>query len=179
MIKLLLLDRDGILNKVVMRGTIKSSPRNLKELKFPSDALEIKTLLTRFKKKIAVVTNQPDLSRGLLKKDMHQDIIKNVSEFYSIPTDAFYVCPHDNHHNCKCRKPKTGLLEQALNDFKVKPSESALIGDSNKDIVAAFKLKVKYRIFISNDSNISNDPEILKLSTSNKLKVSDALKDLN
>ena len=42
MIKLLILDRDGILNNVVMRGDIKSSPRNLSELSLPDDSYLIK-----------------------------------------------------------------------------------------------------------------------------------------
>ena len=59
LIKLLILDRDGVLNKVVMRGEIKSSPRTLKELEMPDDHKKIKLILKEINLKIVVATNQP------------------------------------------------------------------------------------------------------------------------
>jgi HAD superfamily hydrolase (TIGR01662 family) len=51
--------------------------------------------------------------------------------------DAFYYCPHDRDE-CDCRKPKTGLFEQAFRDFPQASAEnSAVIGDSLSDIEAA------------------------------------------
>lgn len=154
MIKLLILDRDGVLNNVVMRGNIKSSPRNFSELYLPKDANEIRELLNNLKIKIAIATNQPDISRGLLSEENHQLILKRISSFYKIPLENFFVCPHDNFDNCNCRKPKPGLILNALKKFNINPWEAVMIGDSLKDINASLKASLKEEIFISEDSNI-------------------------
>ncbi len=51
--------------------------------------------------------------------------------------DGIYVCPHEAD-SCDCRKPKPGLLRQAVADFPdIEPEQSALIGDSLADLEAA------------------------------------------
>lgn len=152
MIKLLILDRDGVLNNVVMRGNIKSSPRKFSELNLPKDAYQIRELLSNLNIEIAVATNQPDISRGLLNKKNHQLILKRISSFYNIPLENFFVCPHDNFENCKCRKPKPGLILNALKKFNINPWEAVMIGDSLKDINASLKASLKEEIFISKDA---------------------------
>ena len=151
MIKLLVLDRDGILNNVVMRGDIKSSPRNLSELEFPEDSYRIKKLLGKFNIKIVVATNQPDISRKLLTKKNHESIIKEISEFYNIPLENFFVCPHDDSDYCDCRKPKPGMIKNALKKFNINPDEAIMIGDSIKDLHASFNACLKDAIFISKE----------------------------
>ena len=154
MIKLLILDRDGVLNKVVMRGEIKSSPRTLKELEMPDDHKKIKLILKEINLKIVVATNQPDLSRNLLDFQTHEQIIKKISQTYDIPINNFLVCPHDDDANCNCRKPKPGMIIEALRKFKVKPNEAVMIGDSLKDLQAATSAKVENQFFISNNKNM-------------------------
>jgi D-glycero-D-manno-heptose 1,7-bisphosphate phosphatase len=48
--------------------------------------------------------------------------------------DAFYVCPHLPEDNCTCRKPKTGLIDQAIVDFSIQKEGSFVIGDKESDI---------------------------------------------
>jgi histidinol phosphatase-like enzyme len=53
--------------------------------------------------------------------------------------DAIYVCPHDDGE-CNCRKPQTGLIEQAFRDFpQAHPQNSIMIGDSLRDIEAGLR----------------------------------------
>ena len=64
--------------------------------------------------------------------------------------DAFYYCPHDRNQ-CDCRKPKTGLFEQAFRDFpEASAQNSIVIGDSISDIQAARTLGLS-AIFIPGD----------------------------
>jgi D-glycero-D-manno-heptose 1,7-bisphosphate phosphatase len=64
--------------------------------------------------------------------------------------DAFYYCPHDQSQ-CDCRKPKTGLFEQAFRDFpEASAQNSIVIGDSISDIQAARTLGL-FAIFIQGD----------------------------
>ena len=51
--------------------------------------------------------------------------------------EKIYICPHGPDDGCDCRKPKTGLLEQILNDYPVDPATVVLIGDSLKDLQVA------------------------------------------
>ena len=56
---------------------------------------------------------------------------------YNTSFDEIYFCPHTPSENCECRKPKPGLIIQAINDFNIDVSQSFMIGDSKKDIEAA------------------------------------------
>ena len=82
-----------------------------------------------------MITNQPDISRGLLKQNelekMHADL-KNILSFKEI-----YVCQHDNNDNCSCRKPKPGMIIEAIKNNNLLPKDCIMIGDSLKDIEAA------------------------------------------
>ena len=132
--KNIFLDRDGIINEVVMRDGVVSSPRSYKEFCYRDDFLE-------FSKKASksfnfyLITNQPDISRGLLKKNdlkkMHADLEK------TLPFKDMFVCQHDNYHNCTCRKPKPGMILQAINKNNLLYKDCIMIGDSSKDIEAA------------------------------------------
>ena len=54
-----------------------------------------------------------------------------------------YYCPHHPDEKCNCRKPNTGMIEQAIKDFKIKIPNAILIGDSESDIEAATRMKIK------------------------------------
>ena len=63
--------------------------------------------------------------------------MKNYLEKYDTSFDGVYFCPHTPSENCECRKPKPGLILQAVTDFQIDLSESYMIGDSETDIQAA------------------------------------------
>lgn len=61
----------------------------------------------------------------------------------SCKISKIYYCPHHPDENCDCRKPKTGMIKQAVKDFKIDLSNALLIGDSDSDIQAANSMKIK------------------------------------
>ena len=132
--KNIFLDRDGVINEVVIRDNLISSPRNVSEFRFRNDFLNFIENID-IEKDIFVVTNQPDIKRGLLKNDdllaMHQIIISS----FAIKEIVF--CPHDDEDKCKCRKPLPGMINKIIKEFDLSRSECLLIGDSRKDILAA------------------------------------------
>lgn len=134
-----------------MRSDIKSSPRYISELEFPNDSYQIRNLLNKLQFKIAVASNQPDISRGLLTKENNRLILEKISYFYKIPIENFFICPHDDNDYCNCRKPKPGLIKDALKKFNVNPEEVVLIGDSVKDIMASLNSSLKEALFVSNN----------------------------
>lgn len=128
------LDRDGVLNEVLIRNNLPCSPRTLEEFRlYPGT----ENHLARLKKEgylLIVITNQPELARGLLDPKeltkMHQHLLKNL------PIDEIFVCPHDNADGCACRKPKPGMLLKAAEKWGVDLKRSFFIGDTVKDLEA-------------------------------------------
>ena len=132
--KAIFLDRDGVINQLVSRDGGKYSPRLVTDFQiFPSVPDAIKQIReTGYL--VVVVTNQPDISRGLLKPnildEMHQ-LLRAVCR-----VDAIYVCPHDDSDNCLCRKPLPGMLLQAATDLSIDLNNSWMIGDRATDMQA-------------------------------------------
>jgi D-glycero-D-manno-heptose 1,7-bisphosphate phosphatase len=67
---------------------------------------------------------------------------------FGAKVDGIYVCPHEIDSGCDCRKPKPGLLLQAIKDlrdkeFDVNVAKSYLIGDSEIDLLAGRSLGLK------------------------------------
>ena len=127
-------DRDGIMNKVIMRNGKPSSPWKLEEFEIIPD---VKECLDAFKEMgflNIVFTNQPDISRGFLKIEDLEKMHKIILEI--LPIDEIKVCPHDDKDNCSCRKPKPGLILEAVKKWSIDLKKSYVIGDSWKDIGA-------------------------------------------
>lgn len=128
------LDRDGVINAVILRNNRPYPPTNSSELRVlpgVSGALE---KLRKSDFEIVVITNQPDIARGAVSKDHVDEINKTLKDLLDIK--YFYVCPHDDGDNCECRKPKPGLIIQAAVDLRINLAESFVVGDRWRDISA-------------------------------------------
>lgn len=144
------LDRDGVLNPVVMRGGSPASPRNREEFSLTPGAGEHVARLQAAGYVVIVVTNQPDLARGLLAEDELEAMHRVLAE--GLGPDEIRFCPHDDHHACACRKPKPGMLTQAASEHGLDLAASWMVGDGYKDIEAARAAGVR-AILISADYN--------------------------
>jgi D-glycero-D-manno-heptose 1,7-bisphosphate phosphatase len=80
------------------------------------------------------VTNQPDIARGTQSAEV-VDTMNEVIE-RELGVDAVLVCPHDDMDNCVCRKPKPGLLLQAMERFDIDRERSFMVGDRWRDVTA-------------------------------------------
>lgn len=128
-------DRDGILNRAILREGRAYAPLTLKDFIISPEAAEAVTQVHRAGFLAIVVTNQPEIARGQLSWStlvaMHQRL-RGI-----VPVDDIYVCPHDSGAGCDCHKPQPGLLHQAAHDWNLNLSASFLIGDRWRDIGAA------------------------------------------
>ena len=150
MFKAIFLDRDGVINE-----ERKDYVKNLDEfiiLKGVSKAIK---LLKEKNFLVIIITNQSAINRKLLTDngldEIHnhlQDILKNDDTSY----DAIYYCPHKPEENCKCRKPKPGLLLRAAEEHDIDMKNSFLIGDSMTDIEAADMAGCKGILLKENES---------------------------
>jgi D-glycero-D-manno-heptose 1,7-bisphosphate phosphatase len=128
------LDRDGVLNETFVRDGVAYPPANINETRILPGVKEAVALLKQLGFLLIVVTNQPDVARGaqtLAGVEAINQILKD-----QLPLDEFRICPHDNHHNCLCRKPKPGLLCAAAESHKIDLSASFMIGDRAGDCLA-------------------------------------------
>ena len=131
----LFLDRDGVINKLVPRDGGWYSPRRVADFEFNEGIQIVREIAAQLGLKVVVVTNQPDIARGKLDLESHLGIMKLVED--ALSPDGIYVCPHDTGDNCECRKPKPGLLRQAIDDLSLSIDGSLLVGDRRSDMLAA------------------------------------------
>lgn len=133
--KALFLDRDGTLNLPIMRDGVPYSPRTLKEVDFFPD-IEIALKLFRDLDFVPIIiTNQPDVARKLVTKEKALEINRYIQERLGI--EHAFACFHDDLDLCLCRKPKPGLIHEAMNLLKIEIKRSYMIGDRWKDVEAA------------------------------------------
>ncbi len=128
------LDRDGILNQLVARDGLWVSPRRRTEFRLFAEAPAAVARLKAAGWRIFVVTNQPDVARGLMDpaelEAMHSFLQSSVS------AEEVVVCPHDDADACECRKPAPGLLVDVSQRHGVDLRASFVVGDSWRDIEA-------------------------------------------
>ena len=99
---------------------------------------------------LIVITNQPDVSRGITTKNNVQSINDYLME--KLPLDEINTCFHDDNDNCNCRKPKPGMIINSAKKMNISLTNSYLIGDRKKDIDAGINAGCK-TIFIDYDYN--------------------------
>ena len=96
---------------------------------------------------VVVITNQSGVARGYYREE---DVLalhgwmNNELHQLGARIDAFYFCPHHPKgaiaaytQECDCRKPRPGLILQAMADWRADPLTSFLIGDKESDVAAA------------------------------------------
>ncbi|MDE1174025.1 MAG: HAD family hydrolase [Parvibaculaceae bacterium] len=126
------LDRDGVINAVVMRDGKVASPRLLSEFMLEPGVEEALAELRQAGFLLFVVTNQPDIRRGLMSPQVLDAIHARLRDL--LPVDDIAFCPHDNADECECRKPKPGMLLDLAKRWNVDLARSFMIGDQDRDI---------------------------------------------
>jgi len=148
------IDRDGTIN--VNFGYI-NNPDDFKM--YPGVKEGIK-LLKDNGFKIIIVTNQSGIARGYFSEDalekihekMKSELSKNGTEI-----DAIYFCPHHPDDGCRCRKPGTGLFEQAIIDLDINAEKSFVIGDRMLDVEAGYKIDCKTVLVPEDKEKVSEE----------------------
>ena len=139
-------DRDGVLNKSIVKEGKPYSPEKMSELIIDQDAADIIKYLKSKNFLIIVVTNQPDVKRKKVTKNFINSIHKHLKK--NLKYDDLYVCYEDND-NSFYRKPKPGMLFSAKKKWSIDLKRSFMIGDRSKDIKAGLSAGVR-TIFLDN-----------------------------
>lgn len=142
--KAVFLDRDGTINKYV--GFL----RNIDDFELLPGVTEAVRKINASGYLVIVVTNQPVIARGEVSFEELEQIHNKMETLLGAEgayLDAIYFCPHHPHKgykgerlelkiDCKCRKPKPGMLIKAADDFNIDLTQSWMIGDGENDIFA-------------------------------------------
>lgn len=153
------LDRDGVL-------TVEESYVCLAEkLKIFPYARECVAQIHRKGYYAIVITNQSGIARGLFSEEELQKM--NQMLMREVGVDAVYYCPHHPDGSvkkyavtCDCRKPQTGLLKRACQDFPIDLEGSFMVGDRSGDILAGKGMGIKTVLLESGYGSIRLEQDV-------------------
>lgn len=128
------LDRDGVLNRAIVRDGRPYPPPSVSELEILPGVDEALAELCAAGYLLVVVTNQPDVARGATTEEEVEKI--NAALGSALPIDEFRTCYHDSEAGCDCRKPRPGALLAAAALHDIDLSMSYMIGDRWRDTEA-------------------------------------------
>ena len=130
-----LLDRDGVINR-----NRTDYVKSWDEFEFLPGSLEALRMLAEQGTRVIVVTNQSVVGRGIIPQDeldrIHARMTREI-EAHGGRIDAILCCSHSPDDGCLCRKPRPGLLLEAMDRFQLDPNLCYVVGDSLNDLMAA------------------------------------------
>ena len=132
-VRAVFLDRDGVINRVVLRDGKPHPPDSIDTLEVLDGVAEALQNLRDAGFRLIVVTNQPDVARGTQTKETVEAMHLHLRE--TLPLDEIIACYHDGD-SCNCRKPKAGALFDAARRYGIDLAASFMIGDRWRDVEA-------------------------------------------
>jgi len=135
--RFVMLDRDGTI--VVERHYL----RDPDQVELVSGAASGLRQLCEMGLGLVVVTNQSGIGRGFFDEARLSLVHRRMNELLEtedVHLDGIYWCPHRPEDDCQCRKPRTGLLEQAAMNLNFNPKTAFMIGDKSCDIQAGCRV---------------------------------------
>ena len=152
------LDRDGVINRSIVRNGRPYPPQRLEDLEILPGVQEALERLKVAGFATVVVTNQPDVARGRQTREVVEAMHSRLAELLSL--DEFRVCYHDDQDGCPCRKPKPGLLMQTpIYDL----ARSVMVGDRWRDVEAGRRAGCRAAVLIDYDyagEELTAEPDV-------------------
>jgi D-glycero-D-manno-heptose 1,7-bisphosphate phosphatase len=126
--------RDGVLVETFVRDNRAYAATTLEDFRLVDNAaVEVERLREAGLAPI-VVTNQPDVARGLIAPQTLAAMHERLAS--ALPVLDIFVCTHDSSDACTCRKPKPGMLEAAAVKWNIDLQRSFMVGDRASDVEA-------------------------------------------
>ncbi|PIQ89376.1 MAG: hypothetical protein COV72_03275 [Candidatus Omnitrophica bacterium CG11_big_fil_rev_8_21_14_0_20_42_13] len=157
--KIIFLDRDGVINGYPGDGRYVTK---MAEFRFLPGAKKAIARLTEEGFDIFIISNQAGVSKGLYSYKELDKITRHMLkgiESAGGNISRVYYCIHQDKHKCACRKPKTGLIRNALKEAaigKAAARNAFFIGDSIRDVITAKRAKIKSILVFSGKEKPSN-----------------------
>lgn len=146
MTKAVFVDRDGVINQMVLGLEGPDSPRSVEEFRLLPGAARAIRKLNDLGLPVVLVSNQPGVAKGkypAANLDSMTEHMKAVLGEELAAFDGIYYCMHhpdavvsEYRIDCDCRKPKSGLLTQAASEMDLILAGSYMVGDQSRDMIA-------------------------------------------
>jgi D-glycero-D-manno-heptose 1,7-bisphosphate phosphatase len=156
----LFLDRDGIINEDY--GYVIDAS----EFVFCEGIFELVKEAIALDMLVIVVTNQSGIARGYYSEEQFLALsgwMKTQFERQNAKVDDVFYCPHHPTQggteytiDCKCRKPKSGMFEQAAIKYSIDLSRSIMVGDKDSDIKAGLNAGIKTNYWLDHSASTRN-----------------------
>lgn len=133
--KVVFVDRDGVVN------VEKNYLYKVEDFEFIDGVFESFKHFKHLGYKIVIITNQSGIGRGYYTIDDFNKLTFWMMEQFKqkdIEISGVFFCPHSPDKGCSCRKPNTGMIDQASELFDIDFKNSWLIGDKDSDIQTAY-----------------------------------------
>lgn len=158
--KAIFLDRDGTLN--IDYGYV----HEIDNFKFIDGAIDALRELKKMGYMLVLVTNQSGIARGYFSENQFLQLTEwmdwSLAE-QDVDLDGIYYCPHhpegkgEYKEDCDCRKPKSGMLLQAIKELKIDPTQSIMVGDKVEDLKAGIGAKVKMNVLVRTGKPVTEE----------------------
>lgn len=156
--KAIFLDRDGTLN--IDHGYV----HEIDQFEFIDGSIEALQQLKAMGYLLVLVTNQSGIARGYFSEDQFLQLTEWMDWSLAdrgVDLDGIYYCPHhidgkgEYRQDCDCRKPKAGMLLQAIKELKIDPSASFMVGDKIEDVLAGEAANIKNTVLVKTGKPIT------------------------
>lgn len=140
--KIAFIDRDGT---ILVEPTDKQID-SYQKFSFRPGAIDFLVKLTERNYSLVLVTNQDGLGSAQYPTQIYHDLnalMLSTLSSVGVHFSDLFVCPHTETENCECRKPKLGMLSEALREGFFQREESFVVGDRESDLAFAKNLKVR------------------------------------
>ena len=161
--KAIFLDRDGTLN--IDHGYV----HQIDDFEFIEGSIEALKKLQQMGYLLVLVTNQSGIARGYFSEQQFLQLTEWMDWSLAdrgVDLDGIYYCPHlpdakiaEFKQDCDCRKPKSGMLLQAIQELNIDPQRSIMIGDKIEDVLAGKGAQIKTNILVRTGKPITTEGE--------------------
>ena len=162
--KAIFLDRDGTIN--IDHGYV----HQIDDFEFIEGSINALKKLKEMGYLLVLVTNQSGIARGYFTEAQFLRLTEwmdwSLAE-QGVDFDGIYYCPHhpdgkgEFKEDCPCRKPKPGMLLDAMKALNIDPQQSIMVGDKIEDIKAGINAKVKINVLVRTGKPVTKEGERL------------------